>query len=94
MENRTRVELPPFVQRPYEVFVNGVAQTEGEDFEVVGASLLFDRSFARERKLSFWRWALLFLGVWSSYRPFDSIDVVYTREERRVVAALKPAEPG
>ena len=93
MENRTHVELPPFVQRPYEVFVNGVAQTEGEDFEVVGATLVFDRSFVRERRLAFWRWALLFLGVWSSYRPHDTIDVVYSREGRRVVATLKPPAP-
>ena len=81
------------MQRPYDVFVNGIAQTEGEDFEVIGAALVFPRMFRRERKLAYWRWALLFLGVWSSYRPHDTIDVVYTRGERRVVATLKPAEP-
>jgi hypothetical protein len=93
VEIRTRVELPPFVQRPYDVFVNGIAQTEGEDFEVVGGSLVLARPLRRERRLAFWRWALLFLGVWSSYRPHDTVDVVYTRGERRVVATLKPAEP-
>ncbi len=70
----------------------GSLQNEGTDFEVIGSSLLFERSFARERKLSFWRWSLLFLGVWSSYRHHDTIDVVHTLEGRRVVTSLKLPE--
>jgi hypothetical protein len=91
VENRTRIELPAGVQRPFEVFVNGVAQSEGTDFEVIGSSLLFDRAFVRERKLPLWRWALLFLGFWSSYRHHDTIDLVYTLNGRRAVANLTPA---
>jgi len=90
--NHTRVELPPGVQRPYEVFVNGVPQTEGTDFEAIGSSLVFQRAFARERKLGPVRWALLFFGVWSSYRHHDTIDVVYTIDRRRLVASLTPAD--
>ena len=41
VENRARVELPPYVTKPYEVFVNGVPQVEGADFDVIGTSLLF-----------------------------------------------------
>jgi len=89
VENRTRFELPAGVQRPYEVFVNGVPQVEGRDFEAIGSSLVFERSFARERKLGYWRWTLLFLGVWSSYRHHDTIDVVHTLEGRRIVTSLK-----
>ena len=33
MENRTRIELPAQVERPFEVFVNGVQQVEGTDFD-------------------------------------------------------------
>jgi hypothetical protein len=93
VEKRTRVELPPEVHRPFQVFVNGVAQTEGADFDLIGQTLTFNRSFAPERRLSFWRWTLLFLGVWSSYRHHDTIDVVHTVAGRRVVATLKPVEP-
>jgi hypothetical protein len=93
VEKLTRLDLPSGVQRPYDVFVNGVAQLEGRDFEVAGSTLVFDRLFTPERKLSFWRWALLFLGVWSSYRHHDTIDVVYTREGSRLVATLKPVVP-
>jgi hypothetical protein len=80
------------VRRPYEVFVNGVAQAEGTDYQVIGSSLLFERTFAPERRLTPWRWLLLFLGVWSSYRHSDTIDVVYTVDGRRLVATIAPPE--
>jgi hypothetical protein len=92
VENRERVELPSYVRPPFEVYVNGVAQTEGRDYELIGSSLVFARSFARERKLGVVRWTLLFLGVWSSYRHHDTIDVVYTSDGRRVVASLQPVD--
>lgn len=90
MEARTRLDLPPGVQPPLQVFVNGVLQTEGTDFTRIGSTLEFPRTFVWERKLAFWRWALLFIGVWSSYRHHDTIDVVYTTDGQRLVADLKP----
>jgi hypothetical protein len=92
VENRTRIELPPHVTRPFEVFVNGVPQAEGADFEVVGTSLLFDRALVREGSLGFWRWARMFLGVAGSYRRNDTIDVVYSLDGRRRVVTLAPPE--
>jgi hypothetical protein len=92
VETGTRVDLPPSVSPPYEVFVNGVPQSEGTDYEVVGASLLFHRSLAREGKLGWWRWLSMLLGIAGTYRKHDSIDVVYTASGRRTVAALAPAE--
>jgi hypothetical protein len=91
--DRTHVELPPHVRPPFEVFVNGVQQVEGEDFDIVGSTLVFEREFAREGKLGFWRWASLFLGVAGTYRQHDSIDVVYTVNGRRAVSSLKPVTP-
>jgi hypothetical protein len=90
VEARTRLDLPPGVQPPFDVFVNGVPQTEGVDFTRIGSNLEFPRTFMWERKLAFWRWALLFIGVWSSYRHHDTIDVVYTTNGQRLVADLKP----
>ena len=90
MERSTRVDLPPHVTKPFEVFVNGVLQAEGTDYEVVGSSLLFSRSLEREGHLGFWRWAVLFLGVIGTYRKNDTIDVVYTLNGRRSVASLAP----
>jgi len=92
VDNRTVVDLPPYVQRPYEVFVNGVAQAEGTDFEVFGSSLVFDRSFARAPRLGFWRWVFIlsFGLVVGGYYPHDEIDVLYTLNGRRSVASLTP----
>ena len=45
---RTRVRLPPDVARPFEVYVNGVPQTEGIDFTIEGRTLVFDRELKTE----------------------------------------------
>ena len=89
-EQRTHVELPPHISPPFDVFVNGVEQVEGDDYDIVGAMLVFDRAFAHEGKLGFWRWLSLFLGVAGSYRKHDSVDVVYTLNGRKAVASLNP----
>jgi hypothetical protein len=92
VEERSRVDLPAFVREPYEVFVSGVLQVEGTDYEVVGSSLFFARPLAREGKLGFWRWLSMLLGIAGSYRKHDTIDVVFTSDGKRTVAALSPAE--
>ncbi len=90
---RTRVRLPRDVVRPFEVYVNGVPQREGDDFDVDGRTLVFDRELKTEGKLGFWRWTSIFVGVAGTYRQNDSVDVVYTRGGRRAVAAKLPVEP-
>ena len=90
---RTRVRLPRDVVRPFEVYVNGVPQREGDDFDVDGRTLVFDRELKTEGKLGFWRWTSIFVGIAGTYRQNDSVDVVYTRGGRRVVAAKLPVEP-
>jgi hypothetical protein len=86
------VDLPPHVTGPYEVFVNGVPQRAGEDYEVVGTALVFRRPLEREGRLGFWRWLSLFLGVAGTYRKHDNVDIVYTYEGRREVASLEPRQ--
>jgi hypothetical protein len=90
---RTFVALPPEVTRPFEVFLNGVPQQEGVDYRVEGGRLLFDRELRTEGKLGFWRWLSMWVGVAGTYRQNDSVDVVYERGGRRVVAAKLPLEP-
>jgi len=88
----TRVDLPPHVSPPYEVFINGVPQRAGEDYDVVGTALVFRRPLAREGRLGFWRWLSLFLGVAGTYRGHDNVDLVYTHEGRRIVTSLEPRQ--
>ena len=89
----TRVRLPADVVRPFEVYVNGVPQEEGSDFRVKGRTLVFARELKSEGKLGFWRWTSIFVGIAGTYRQNDSVDVVYQRGGRRVVASKLPLEP-
>ena len=77
---------------PFDVFVNGVPQRAGVDFDVVGRTLVFRRELAREGRLGFWRWLSLFLGVAGTYRQHDTVDVVYTSGGRRTVVSLDPTQ--
>ena len=88
----TRVRLPADVVRPFEVYVNGVPQEERSDFRVDGRTLVFDRELKSEGKLGFWRWTSIFVGIAGTYRQNDSVDVVYQRGGRRVVASKLPLE--
>jgi hypothetical protein len=90
---RTRVRLPPAVTRPFEVYLNGVAQQEGIDFDVEGRTLVFDRELRSEGQLGFWRWLSMWVGVAGTYRQNDSVDVVYEAGGRREVATKLPLEP-
>jgi hypothetical protein len=89
-ETVARVELPADAMPPFQVFLNGVPQQEGRDFRVEGRVLVFERALAKEGRLGFWRWLSLLLGVAGTYRQNDSVDVVYERAGRRVVASNLP----
>ena len=84
------MELPPEVGNSFDVFVNGIAQQPGSDFDQVGRALVFRRELAGEGRLGFWRWLSLFLGVAGTYRTNDTVDVVYAVDGRRAVVTLRP----
>ena len=46
-----------------------------------------------EGKLGFWRWLSMWVGVAGTYRQNDSVDVVYQRNGKPVVATKLPLEP-
>ena len=88
---KSRVALPDDVPEDFEVFVNGVRQEVARDYRVQGRSLIFTRSLAQEGRLGPIRWASMLLGVAGTYRKHDTVDVVYQRDGRRVVATgLRP----
>jgi hypothetical protein len=91
-----RVPLPRGAEPPYRVFVNGVPQQEGGDYEVVGSELRFARPLQKER-LGAGRWIAIFLGLFGSYGKNDSVDVQYRLGGRETVATgldiIPPREP-
>ena len=82
----TFVRLPGDVQRPFQVFLNGVEQHEGTDFVVRDGTLVFERALAKE-ELGVGRWTSMVFGIAGSYGKNDSVDVVYERNGRPTVAA-------
>jgi hypothetical protein len=91
VSQRTRVELPAHIPPTFEVYVSGVRQEPGRDFELEGRSLVFPRQLAEEGKLGFWRWASMWLGIAGTYRKNETVDVVYESAGRRMVeTGLQP----
>jgi hypothetical protein len=87
------VPLPPEVREPFEVFVNGVPQERGRDYEVSNGVLRFSKPLATEGRLGVLRWTSMFLGIAGTYRKNDSVDVVYEAAGRRRVASGLPVVP-
>jgi len=56
-----RVPLPAGVRTPFQVFVNGVPQELGTDFQISEHELVFERELVQQ-KLSAKAW---FLGFWA-----------------------------
>jgi hypothetical protein len=91
VSERTQIELPEHVPPVFEVYVNGVRQQPGRDYEVAGRVLVFPRPLAQEGRLGFWRWASMWLGIAGTYREHETVDVVYELDGRREVeTGLEP----
>ena len=90
---RSIVPLPSGVRQPFDVYVNGVRQKPGADFELRDGALVFERELKKEGKLGFWRW---FLGAWGvgTYRQNDSVDVRFERDGRPRLLEGLDIEPG
>jgi hypothetical protein len=86
----SRVPLPPGVRAPFSVYVNGVRQQPGRDFEVRAGALVFSRPLVREGRLGFWRWFWGAFGI-GTYRRNDVIDVAWEEPDGtpRVAHALE-----
>ena len=90
------VPLPRGAEPPYEVWVNGVRQRDGEDYTVTDGGLVFSKPLEKER-IGMGRWTAIFLGLWGSYGKNDSVDVQYRLGNREMLATgleiIPPDEP-
>jgi hypothetical protein len=87
-----RAALPAGVRPPFEVYVNGVRQRAGTDYEVRGGELVFAEPLVQEGKLGAKAWALGFWGV-GTYKRNDEVDVRYEVEGEPRVAHKLPLVP-
>jgi hypothetical protein len=81
-----RVRLPVGAEQPITVFVNGVPQTEGEDYSIESGMVVFTRQLLKE-EVGFGRWLAMFLGLFGTYRVDETIDIEFSREGRRELAS-------
>jgi hypothetical protein len=72
-----RVRLPAGAEPPIRVYVNGVEQAEGADYEVRNGEIVFKRSIVKEGKVGGLRWAAMYLGLFGTYRKHETIDIEY-----------------
>jgi hypothetical protein len=72
-----RVRLPRGAETPIVVYLNGVRQTEGDDYELRGGEIVFSRPIVKEGKLGAMRWLSMLIGLVGSYRKHETVDVEY-----------------
>ena len=73
-----RVPLPAGAGPPFTVFVNGVAQTEGADYNVRAGEIVFTRPIVKEQ-VGGMRWLAMFLGLFGTYRKHETVDIQFKR---------------
>jgi hypothetical protein len=83
---KSAVRIPHGAEQPFDVFVNGVPQKEGDDYVLEGDRLVFSKHLEKEGKLGFWRWLSMALSIAGFYGKNDSVDLHYNMHGQRQVA--------
>jgi hypothetical protein len=73
-----RVRLPAGAEPPFTVFINGIEQREGADYNVRAGEIVFTRPIVKE-KVGLGRWAAMYLGLFGTYRKNETVDLQYRR---------------
>jgi hypothetical protein len=73
-----RVKLPAGAEPPFVVFINGIEQSEGTDYEIREGEIVFTRPIVKE-KVGAGRWLAMYLGIFGTYRKNETIDLQFTR---------------
>ena len=92
-----RVRLPRGAQRPIRLYINGVEQAEGDDYELGDGVAIFHEPIIKEGKLGGWRWISMYIGLFGSYRKNETVDAEYSLGGETHLAnnlEVIPDEPG
>lgn len=79
------VRLPEGAEPPIVVYINGLAQTEGDDYNVQGTKVLFTREIIKE-ELNAVRKSAMLLGLFGTYRKNETVDVQFQRDGKAELA--------
>lgn len=87
-----RVKMPAGAEPPYTVYINGVVQTEGEDFNIEDRELHFTRPIVKE-EMGTSRWLAMYLGLWGTYRKDEKVDLQFQRGGKTELVPDLPVTP-
>ena len=87
-----RVRLPAGAEPPFTVFINGVEQSQGADYEIEGGEVIFTRPIVKE-KIGTSRWLAMYLGLWGTYRTNETVDLQFHRGGKVELISDLPVVP-
>ncbi len=80
------MKLPRGASEPIVVYINGVPQTEYDDYRVEGSEIVFTRDIIKE-EIGISRWLAMYLGIFGTYRKDETVDVQFTRDGKTELAS-------
>jgi hypothetical protein len=86
-----RTKLPAGAEAPYAVFINGVQQEAGTDYDVRGGEIVFTRPIIKE-KVGTGRWLAMYLGLFGTYRKNETVDLQFNRNGKVELLSDLPVE--
>jgi hypothetical protein len=87
-----RVKIPAGAEAPFTVFINGVEQSEGADYEIEGREVVFTRPIVKE-KIGTSRWLAMYLGLWGTYRKNETVDLQFHHSGKIELVSDLPVVP-
>lgn len=87
-----RVRIPNGAEEPLAVFINGVEQREGTDYEIEGREVRFVKPIIKE-EIGTGRWLAMYLGLFGTYRKDEKVDLQYQREGKVELRSDVPVIP-
>lgn len=87
-----RVKLPARAEPPFTVFINGIEQSEGRDYDVGGTEIVFTRPIVKE-KMGTGRWLAMYLGLFGTYRKNETVDLQFNRDGKVQLVSDLPIVP-
>jgi hypothetical protein len=87
-----RVRLPGGAEPPFTVYVNGIEQREGSDYEVRAGEIVFTRQIVKE-KVGTGRWLAMYLGLFGTYRKNETIDLEFRSGGKVELRSDLPVQP-